>query len=76
MVVTLGRGLPEGVYDPLEASSPEFADPSTAGEFRGGIGVVVIVRYSETPVGKTLNTSTIFLGLIPNAEMQYHIVKI
>ncbi|KAI9854001.1 MAG: hypothetical protein M1813_001592 [Trichoglossum hirsutum] len=43
--------LPENVYDPLEAASVEFSDPAVAGEFRGGLGMIQIVRYSETPVG-------------------------
>ena len=46
------RKLPEGVYDPLEASSPEFADPQLAGEFKGGLGMIMVVRYEDTPTGK------------------------
>jgi hypothetical protein len=42
--------LPEGVYDPLEAT---WADKEL-GEFRGGLGSVMIVRYADTPVGKSL----------------------
>ncbi|KAF2177720.1 hypothetical protein K469DRAFT_719651 [Zopfia rhizophila CBS 207.26] len=46
--------LPEGLYDPLEASSEELVDTGNGGaggEFRGGLGVVMIVRYRDTPVG-------------------------
>jgi len=46
------RKLPEGVYDPLEASSPEFADPQLAGEFKGGLGMIMVVRYEDTPTGE------------------------
>lgn len=45
------RKLPEDVYDPLEASSPEFADPQLAGEFKGGLGMIMVVRYEDTPTG-------------------------
>jgi hypothetical protein len=43
--------LPKGVYDPLEEI---WADESL-GVFKGGIGSVLIVRYSDTPVGKYKN---------------------
>jgi len=47
-----GRGpLPANAYSPLEASSPTFADPAQSGDFKGGLGLVMIIRYSETPVG-------------------------
>ena len=51
MALWLPSKLPEGIYDPLEASSPAFADPKEAGEFRGGIGFIMVVRYSDTPCG-------------------------
>ena len=51
LLLTL-RKLPEGVYDPLEASSPEFADPQLAGEFKGGLGMIMVVRYEDTPTGE------------------------
>ncbi|KAG9383011.1 hypothetical protein A1F94_006932 [Pyrenophora tritici-repentis] len=41
------KDLPKGVYDPLEAA---WADKGM-GEFVGGLGAVIIVRYSDTPVG-------------------------
>lgn len=47
--------LPEGIYDPLEASSPELMDlgkDGKAGQFKGGLGIIMIVRYSDTPVGR------------------------
>ncbi|KAH7394360.1 hypothetical protein BKA66DRAFT_567310 [Pyrenochaeta sp. MPI-SDFR-AT-0127] len=39
--------LPQGVYDPLEEA---WADKGL-GTFVGGLGAVMIVRYSDTPVG-------------------------
>ena len=46
------RPLPHDiVYDPLEGRSEEFSDARSAGAFRGGMGMVQIVRYTETPVG-------------------------
>ncbi|KAF2638171.1 hypothetical protein P280DRAFT_455978 [Massarina eburnea CBS 473.64] len=44
MIVNL-RSLPEGVYDSLEEPCLEHAD------FKGGLGLIIIVRYKETPVG-------------------------
>ena len=41
------KDLPKGVYDPLEAA---WADEGL-GKFAGGLGAVIIVRYSDTPVG-------------------------
>jgi hypothetical protein len=41
--------LPEGVYAPLE----ETWGDEGLGTFMGGIGTVMIVRYSNTPVGKS-----------------------
>ncbi|KAF2493662.1 hypothetical protein BU16DRAFT_464911 [Lophium mytilinum] len=43
--------LPEGLYDPLEASSPHFADPNLSGEFKGGLAIIMVVRYKDTPTG-------------------------
>jgi hypothetical protein len=42
------KDLPQGAYDPLE----EIGGGSEYGKFEGGLGAVVIVRYSETPVGR------------------------
>ena len=39
------KTLPKGVYDPLEEPCLEH------GEFKGGLGVIIIVRYKNTPVG-------------------------
>jgi len=44
--------LPEDAYAPLEANTPSFSSPSHAGEFRGGLGTIQVVRYHETPVGR------------------------
>ena len=43
--------LPENAYDPLEAAFEAFSDPAKAGTFRGGMGVMMLVQYHETPVG-------------------------
>jgi hypothetical protein len=40
--------LSEGTYSPLEET---WADEEL-GTFMGGVGTVMIVRYSDTPVGK------------------------
>lgn len=47
LLVKLGS-LPKGVYDPLEESWGEKEN----GEFRGGLGGIMIVRYRNTPVGR------------------------
>ena len=52
LMLSLPAVLPENIYDPLEASFPEFADPKLAGEFKGGLGTIAIVRYFNTPCGK------------------------
>ena len=43
--------FPQGVYAPLEASSPAISDPELAGKHRGGLGLVMIVRHADTPCG-------------------------
>jgi hypothetical protein len=45
------KELPQGVYDELEEvwAGDEF------GKFEGGLGAVVIVRYSDTPAGKSFH---------------------
>lgn len=40
--------LPEGVYDALE----EAWEDEAMGRFESGLGAVMIVRYTETPVGR------------------------
>ncbi|ORY14191.1 hypothetical protein BCR34DRAFT_599389 [Clohesyomyces aquaticus] len=45
LFVTL-RKLPAGVYDALEAGLEK-----DTGEFKGGLGVIMVVRYANTPVG-------------------------
>jgi hypothetical protein len=42
------KELPKGTYDPFEEA---WADEEL-GTFKGGLGTVIIVRYSDTPVGK------------------------
>lgn len=39
------KTLPKGVYDPLEEPCLEH------GEFAGGLGCIIVVRYKDTPVG-------------------------
>jgi hypothetical protein len=41
------RDLPKGVYDGLE----EVWGGVEYGKFDGGLGAIMIVRYSDTPVG-------------------------
>lgn len=40
--------LPEGVYDALE----EAWGDEECGKWQGGLGAVVVVRYTGTPVGR------------------------
>ncbi|KAK3329905.1 hypothetical protein B0H66DRAFT_40957 [Apodospora peruviana] len=51
MIWTSGgkTGLPPKAYSPLEAASPFASD--TFGPSVGGLGMVQLVRYSETPAG-------------------------
>jgi hypothetical protein len=51
--VKAGVDTDEGVYAPLEASSPSTSDPANAGKHHGGLGLIMIVRYSDTPCGKS-----------------------
>lgn len=43
------KDLPQGLYDQLE----EPWEGDQYGKFEGGLGAVVIVRYSDTPVGRS-----------------------
>lgn len=47
-----GETLPDNVYAPLEAQFASFSHLQEAGRFRGGLGMIQIVRYSDTPVGQ------------------------
>ena len=47
----------DGVYAPLELSSPTTSDPQSAGKHCGGLGLIVIVRYLDTPCGLLESTS-------------------
>jgi len=47
LLLWLSNPLPAGIYAPLEAS----AINEQHGPFKGGLGMVQIVRYSDTPVG-------------------------
>lgn len=41
------NNLPPGLYDPLESAWEDDG----LGEFTGGLGAIMIVRYTDTPVG-------------------------
>ncbi|KAI9815809.1 MAG: hypothetical protein M1832_005223 [Thelocarpon impressellum] len=43
--------LPDHAYAPLEQAAATFSDPASAGSFKGGLGTIQIVRYSDTPAG-------------------------
>lgn len=49
LLLTLTK-LPDGIYDSLETSSVDCVGKK-AGEFKGGLGFIMIVRYRDTPVG-------------------------
>ena len=42
--------LPDGVYNALEETWTDIE----LGQFVGGVGTIMIVRYRETPLGKIL----------------------
>ena len=51
------KKLPEGLYDPLEWETEgtgikDQEKEGKGGEFKGGLGGIMIVRYKESPVGK------------------------
>jgi hypothetical protein len=58
LALYLGAGADneEGVYAPLELSSLIISDAKIAGKHRGGLGLIMIVRYSDTPCGKLAST--------------------
>ena len=39
------------VYAPLEAGSEKFSSPGQVGAFKGSLGFVQVIRYTDTPVG-------------------------
>jgi hypothetical protein len=45
------KELPKGVYDGLE----EVWGGDEYGKFEGGLGAIMIVRYSDTPVGMSFS---------------------
>jgi hypothetical protein len=49
------KELPKGVYDQLE----EVWGGEEFGKFEGGLGAIMIVRYSDTPVGMLFPSSTV-----------------
>ena len=51
MVFRSRAPLSANVYDPLEESFPAFADPAKCGGFQGGFGLIMIIRYKDTPLG-------------------------
>ncbi|KAJ8131355.1 hypothetical protein O1611_g2271 [Lasiodiplodia mahajangana] len=44
------QGPPAIAYSPLEAKS-SFADPTVSGEYLGGLSQIMVIRYTESPVG-------------------------
>jgi hypothetical protein len=60
------KDLPIGLYDPLEEE--RFGDgmlseeKEKVGEFKGGLGVVMIVRYADTPIGKLVYFLSIYIS--------------
>ena len=46
-----GADADEGVYAPLELSSPTTSDPKIAGKHYGGLGLIMLVRYIDSPCG-------------------------
>ena len=52
MMFNGSKTLPDNVFAPLEAQSTSFSHSQEAGKFRGGLGMIQIVRYSNTPVGQ------------------------
>jgi hypothetical protein len=49
------KELPKGVYDQLE----QVWEGSEFGNFEGGLGAIMIVRYSDTPVGKSTSVASL-----------------
>jgi hypothetical protein len=47
------KELPEGIYDPREVEEEEGGGwkDENVGKWMGGLGSVMVVRYSDTPVG-------------------------
>jgi hypothetical protein len=58
------KHLPKGVYDPLE----EVWGGEEFGKFDGGLGAVMIVRYSDSPVGKSFHGLLSFLLRMPLSQ--------
>ncbi|KAI9925099.1 hypothetical protein MW887_006507 [Aspergillus wentii] len=49
-LMSASKGLSPGTYGRLEANS-SVADPEISGEFAGGFGLCMFVRYTQSPVG-------------------------
>lgn len=45
------KNLPDFAYAPLESASTSFANPEDVGAFKGGLGMIQLLRYSSTPAG-------------------------
>lgn len=48
---TKGSYPSPATFSNLERAS-SYADPTVTGQFKGGLNTIMIVRYSETPVGE------------------------
>ena len=63
------KELPLGLYDRLE----EAWEDENLGRFEGGLGAVMIVRYSETPVGGFFSTFSLHYIYIPRLHLSSHV---
>ena len=59
-------------HDPLEASAAKIAQEP--GNFKGGIGLAVVVRYTDTPVGPCEHFVNSLRGLSDNTPRRRRIV--
>ncbi|KAI9817142.1 MAG: hypothetical protein M1827_001254 [Pycnora praestabilis] len=70
--------LPENAYAPLEAASGPFSSSEQAGQFKGGLSMIQIVRYSETPVGSYDELLIIpgFFGVPGTKDKNFRVTRI
>jgi hypothetical protein len=70
------RELPQGLYDRLE----EAWQNESLGRFEGGLGAVMIVRYTETPVGRLfsqfINPLICHLSMLPLPNLMHNRVSL
>jgi hypothetical protein len=65
--------LPKGVYDGLDATWEDEA----LGRFEGGLGAVMILRYTDTPVGRSslLDSFSLFVVLVLASMCMVNLVQ-